>query len=204
MPGRNILKEYGADEYYHIYSRGVAKQNIFLDDQDYEVFMSLFKRYLSSSTAKSRGHGIYPRYDTRMKLLSYCLMRNHVHLLIYQHDETAIIDFMRSMMTSYSMYFNRKYKRVGPVFQSRYRASRITQDSYLEHITRYIHLNPKDWEDFPYSSLRYYRGDAAAEWVHPEQILDIFPSAEQYIEFLRDYEGHKEMLDEIHWELADQ
>lgn len=114
-----------------------------------------------------------------------------------------MIELMRSLMTSYSMYFNRKYKRVGPVFQSRYRASRISQNSYLEHISRYIHLNPYDWENYPYSSLRYYLDKARAEWIHPNEIVQIFPSREQYLEFVKDYEGYKEMLDEIHWELAD-
>lgn len=203
MPGRNIVKEYGADQYYHVYSRGVAKQAIFLDSQDYEVFLGLFKRYLSSNPPKSRGHGVYPNYSGKLDLLAYCLMPNHVHMLVYQYDADAMTLFMKSLMVSYGMYFNRKYKRVGPVFQSRYRASRITDNSYLEHISRYIHLNPKDWEDFEYSSFRYYAGLAHADWLKPEQIIAMFPSAEQYVEFVRDYEGHKAMLDEIHWELAD-
>lgn len=113
-------------------------------------------------------------------------------------------EFMRSLMTSYSMYFNRKYKRVGPVFQSRYRASLISRDDYLEHISRYIHLNPKGWENYPFSSIRYYKGLVTAEWVKPNKILAMFPSKDQYLEFIRDYESYKEMLDEIHWELADQ
>ncbi len=114
-----------------------------------------------------------------------------------------MIEFMRSLMTSYSMYFNRKYKRVGPVFQSRYKASRISTDEYLDHISRYIHLNPREWENYPYSSFRYYRGDSEVDWLLPGKILELFPGTEQYIEFVKDYEGYKEMLDEIHWELAD-
>ncbi len=204
MPGKNIIKHYGAEQYYHIYSRGVAKQTIFLDEDDYFYFLSALKRYLSHKPAKHPGHGNYPHYGERLTLLAYCLMPSHVHLLVYQKDQQAMVEFMRSVMTSYSMYFNRKYKRVGPVFQSRYKASRITQDSYLEHISRYIHLNPNSWDHYPYSSLKYYLGDAWAEWIRPDSILEIFPSPQQYLEFVQDYEGHKQMLDEIHWELADQ
>lgn len=131
-------------------------------------------------------------------------MPNHIHLLIYQTDASAMSEFMRSLMTSYSMYFNRRYKRVGPVFQSRYRASHIDKDNYLDHISRYIHLNPKNWSLYPYSSLRYYMGGAESEWLQTDEVLSMFPSRQQYMEFLRDYEGYKEMLDEIHWELADQ
>lgn len=203
MPGRNIVKQYGAEQYYHAYSRGVAKQPIFLDEKDYDYFLSLLKRYLSFKPTLNPTHGFYPHYEGRVLLLAYCLMRNHIHLLLYQRDERAMIEFMRSLMTSYSMYFNRRYKRVGPVFQSRYRASLISRDDYLEHISRYIHLNPRDWEQYPYSSLRYYLGSASAEWISPDKILKIFPSREQYLEFVRDYIGYKEMLDEIHWDLAD-
>lgn len=204
MPGKNVVKEYGPEEFYHIYSRGVAKQPVFLDDKDYRSFLSLLKRYLSKKPAEQSGHGLYPHYYKRLKLLAYCLMPNHIHLLVYQKDERAMTEFMRSLMTSYGMYFNTKYKRVGPVFQSRYRASRISEDDYLDHISRYIHLNPWDWEEYPYSSLRYYLGQADAEWIRPAKILELFPSRQQYLEFVRDYEGHKEMLEEIHWELADQ
>lgn len=204
MPGRNIIKQYGAEQYYHVYSRGVAKQAVFLDEQDYGYFLSLLKRYLSRKPAVSSARVPYPWYGPRIELLSFCLMPNHVHLLIYQEDEKAIIEFMRSLMTSYSMYFNKRYKRVGPVFQSRYRASHVSQQDYLEHISRYIHLNPSDWETYDYSSLKYYMGKALAEWVSPGKILELFPTPNQYLEFVRDYEGHKQMLDEIKWDLADE
>jgi len=204
MPGKNIVKYYAPDQYYHVYSRGVAKQKVFLDAQDYGFFISLFKRYLSNEPAKSPRHGPYPHYGKRIHLLAFCLMPTHIHLLVYQYDSKAIAEFMRVLMTSYGMYFNKRYQRVGPVFQSRYKASQITQDDYLEHITRYIHLNPSDWGNYPYSSIRYYKDVAAAEWIYPDKILELFPSIAQYIEFIKDYEGHKQMLDEIHWELADQ
>lgn len=203
MPGKNIVRYFEGDQYYHVYSRGVAKQPVFLDDEDYRTFLHLFKRYLSEKPAYSSARVEYPWYAPRLELLAYCLMPNHVHLLLYQFDEKAITEFMRSLMTSYSMYFNRKYKRVGPVFQSRYRASHITQDNYLEHISRYIHLNPLKWEHYPYSSLKYYVNNSAPEWISPRKIVNLFPDASQYFEFVKDYESHKQMLDEIAWELAD-
>ena len=203
VPSRNILKQYAADHYYHVYSRGVAKQVIFLDEQDYLFFISLFKRYLSNEPSASPARVPYPWYGQRIDLLAYCLMPNHIHLLFYQRDEKAITELMRSMMTSYSMYFNRRYKRVGPVFQSRYLASLIDQDSYLQHISRYIHLNPKEWQSYGYSSLGYYLKSRTAEWIKPQPMLDLFENnSGQYLSFLKDYESHKQMLEEIKWELA--
>ena len=203
MPTRNTVKQYAEDQYYHIYSRGVAKQTIFFDERDFSQFLGILKRYLSDKPEQSSARVNYPWYAPRLDLLAFCLMPNHVHLLVFQRDKTAIIDLMRSVMTSYSMYFNKRYRRVGHVFESRYKASLINQQSYLEHISRYIHLNPYEWEEYPYSSLKYYLGKARAEWIKPTKILELFPSEEQYLEFVRDYEGHKQMLDEIHWDLAD-
>jgi hypothetical protein len=111
---------------------------------------------------------------------------------------------MRSLLTSYSMYFNKKYKRSGPLFESRYKASLISDGAYLEHITRYIHLNPRDWADYDYSSLPYYLQRISDNWIHPDRIMEQFASPQEYFEFMQDYVQHKEMLDILKLELADQ
>ncbi|MGB4759355.1 MAG: transposase [Candidatus Saccharimonadales bacterium] len=203
MPGKNIIKEYAADHYYHIYSRGVNKQPVFLDHEDYEVFLGLLKRYLGHEKPTDTSRHAYPNYSDEITLLAYCLMKNHIHLLVYQKLELGMPKLMRSVMTSYSMYFNKRYKRVGPVFQSRYRASMIEHDGYLEHISRYIHLNPKEWKSYEYSSLPYYLGTRSTSWVTPQKIMELFNNEPRsYLRFMNDYQAHKQMLDEIKWELA--
>jgi putative transposase len=203
MPSRNIVKEFAADHFYHAYSRGVAKQVIFREQVDYIVFISLFKRYLSPERERGPNHNLLPSFHGRVDLLTFCLMPNHIHLLLYQYDKMAMPELMRSILTSYSMYFNKKYRRVGPIFQSRYKASLVSQQSYLEHISRYIHLNPRNWEKYEFSSLAYYLGEKHANWLKIEPILGMFnESAEDYLDFLRDYEQHKQMLEEVKWELA--
>jgi putative transposase len=193
MPKKNLVKEYAPDTYYHIYSRGGNKGKIFLDDEDKAMFCSLLKRYLSSEFAKNPKYRSYNNFHNKINLLTYALMSNHFHLLVYQKDdERAITGFMRSLLTSYSMYFNKRYQRQGPVFQSNYLASRIDSDEYLEHVSRYIHLNPSNWETTTDSSIDYYRGDRRADWIKPSPILDMFPSFESYIEFLHDYDPEHE------------
>lgn len=203
MPAKNVVKQYASNQYYHIYSRGVNKELVFKDVQDYGKFLRLLRRYLSRNPEKNPRHGLYPCFNGSVELLAYCLMPNHFHLLVFQSDVRIISDLMRSIMTSYSIYFNKKYNRVGPVHQGRYRASRIINDSYLEHITRYIHLNPEKWETYDYSSLKYYLGNATASWLKPEKILSIFNSSSNYLNFLKDYENHKQMIREIKLQLAD-
>jgi REP element-mobilizing transposase RayT len=193
MPRKNIVKQYLPDTYYHIYSRGVNRNKIFLDDDDKTVFCSLLKRYLSDETAKNPQRRLYNNYHDEIDLITYALMSNHFHMLVYQKDdERAIVGFMRALMISYSMYFNKKYVRQGPVFQSTYLASRIDSDEYLKHISRYIHLNPSNWETAFDSSIDFYRGDRQANWVKSSPILDMFPNRESYIEFLRDYDPDEE------------
>lgn len=203
MPGRNVYKSHLPDSYYHVYSRGVNKQPIFLEEQDYAVFLNLFKRYLSKEPSKDSKGREYPNYHGQVELLAYCLMPNHVHALIYQHDKKAMMLLFKAIMTTYVMYFNKKYKRVGPAFQSRYKASQIMNDTYLLHISRYIHLNPKNYQKWPYSSLPYYLSRQTADWVKPKRIMELFDDRKEYQEFVADYEGHKEALEEIKYELAD-
>ncbi len=186
MPTRNSRKEYAPDTYYHVYSRGLNKQPIFFDEQDFSVFLGYLKRYLSYEASKRPNRKPVRSFAGDIDLLSYCLMRNHVHLLFYQHeDERALSALLQRVFTVYSMYFNKKYTRVGPVFQSRYLASRIDNDPYLHHISRYIHRNPKIWSEYEFSSLRYYTGEAYADWVKPGAILELFDnSPKQYLEFV--------------------
>lgn len=202
MPRRNVLKIDVPESYHHVYARGNNRLKIFRDKQDYAVLLNLFKRYLSSKPQQIPEGYIYPTLAGRVELLCFCLMPNHFHLLVYQRNEKAMETLMRSVMTSYSRYFNKKYKRTGTLFESRYRASLISQQSYLEHITRYIHLNPVGWQEYPYSSLPFYLGKQQADWVMPQRILDIFGTKQEYVTFLKDYEDNKRMLDEIKHELA--
>jgi hypothetical protein len=89
------------------------------------------------------------------------------------------------------------------VFQSRYKASMIQDDAYFEHISRYIHLNPKDYKIYPYSSYKYFVKGTSPEWVNPNRILDSFPNKGAYADFVADYEAYKQSLEGIKSELAD-
>ncbi len=204
MPRRNVLRSDAPDSFYHVYARGHSKHRIFLDEQDYLFFLNLLERYLASEEIKSRHRVVYPNFYNKIELLAYCLMPNHFHLLVYQHQASALTAFMRSLMTSYSLYFNKKYKRSGSLFESRFRASLITDGAYLEHITRYIHLNPRLWRDYEYSSLPYYLQQLEVSWINPNRVLDMFKSADEYLSFVEDYEENKKMLDILKHELADQ
>lgn len=120
------------------------------------------------------GH-VLPNYAGKIELIAYCLMPNHYHLFVHLRDEDGLTKLMQSLVTAYSTYFNRKYKRTGTLFEGRFLASRITNDAYYWQVSRYIHLNPLDIGqnvfDYPYSSVQYFVGDWHAAWVHPEYVV---------------------------------
>ncbi|MBI2010298.1 MAG: transposase [Candidatus Chisholmbacteria bacterium] len=116
-------------------------------------------------------------YHEKIKLLAYCLMPNHFHLLIQQTDSEVIAEFMQSLTTRYTMYFNKRHKRVGALFQGAYRAVLIQEDAYLLHLSRYIHRNPSEYVDDiskGYSSYADYLGLRQTSWIEKRTILAFF------------------------------
>ena len=202
MPGRNIYKIYLENSYYHIFNRGHNKADIFKDSNDYAVFLNLLKRCLGDEVQKDGQGREYPNFYRKMELLAFCLMPNHFHLFIHQVNAHMITDLLKSLSIPYSMYFNKKYQRIGPVFQTRYKATLIDNNRYFQHVSRYIHLNPPDYQRWEFSSLAYYMGLKTASWVKPERIVELFNSRAEYLKFLDDYKDHKAMLDELKTELA--
>lgn len=223
MPSKNVVKQYLENGFYHIYNRGVEKRDIFLDDLDYRVFLHLLKFYLSPPREENKiKHpltdltGFNPvrlrpmiTLHDEIDLLTYCLMPNHFHLLVKQLTVRGITKFLRKLSTTYSMYFNRRYKRVGHLFQGIFKASLIEKDDYLLHLSRYIHLNPSELKDvnfitYPYSSYQYYLGNKKAPWIKPQFILEYFQTRgspnlpkkiNSYKKFVEDYlEDPKEIL----------
>lgn len=204
MPKRNILKQYGEHELYHVYNRGVAKMDIFREREDYEFMLGLFDKYLSSENMRDSERRVLPAYGEAVELVAFCLMPNHYHLLLYLKQRDGIMAFMRSAMTSYSMYFNKKYGRVGGLFESRFLASRISSEEYWQHISRYIHLNPidlgVDYLNYPYSSIGCYVSNKQLHWLHPERVYE--GSAEAYTQFLSEYESVHDLYKQVKHELA--
>lgn len=138
---------FSLDEFYHIYSRGVDKRSIFLDSEDQKRFVRLL--YLSNGNKpivyRAIRNSPLGQIDVGDKLVAigaYCLMSNHFHLLIKEVIEGGIVKFMSKLLTSYSMYFNKKYKRSGVLFGSEFKSTHLDSDEYLKYIYSYIHLNP--------------------------------------------------------------
>ncbi len=134
-------------EFYHVYNRGVEKREIFKDNNDRERFLRLL--YVANATKNFEFRDINDlplkkinRGDQLVAIGAYCLMPNHFHLLVKETVKGGISLFMGKFCTGYSMYFNKRHKRVGPLFQGRFKAQHANRDEYLKYLFAYIHLNP--------------------------------------------------------------
>ena len=133
---------------YHIMVRGINRQAIFHDDEDWQKYLETIARM---------------KKENRFKLYGFCLMTNHVHLLV-QEKEEKISRVMKRIGTSYAWWYNSKYDRTGHLFQGRYKSEAIDNDAYLLSVIRYIHKNPvmarlaQKPEDYRWSSCRVYYG----------------------------------------------
>ena len=132
--------------YYHIINRGVEQRVIFKEAQDYEYFEELMCFYTKSFS---------------ITLHNYCLMSNHYHLLIEITQEN-LSKFMRQLNMNYAIYFNKKYKRTGHLWQGRFKSWYVTDEAYLYTLMCYIEQNPlkanmvKELKEYPYSSYHYF------------------------------------------------
>lgn len=187
MPSKNTIKTYLSNQHYHAYNRGWNRTEIFCDQSDYHKFESLLAGALSAKAAIDLKGRQRKHFKDIIDLNAYCLMPNHFHLLVYQRDERAAAKLLQSICTAYTMYFNKKYKRRGPLFENRFKAVLIVGDTQLLHISRYIHLNHSHYKIWPHSSYGDYINGIAHEWVTKEPIMQLFDSAEQYAKFVDDY-----------------
>jgi len=134
--------------FYHVLNRGIERRTLFNDDKDYENFLKLCRI-------------LHPKF--KFILHSYCLMPNHYHLYIETPDAN-LSRLMQNLNSRYTQLFNRRYKRIGPLFQGRYKAILVDKENYSLQISRYIHLNPvkakivSKPEDYKWSSYRSFLG----------------------------------------------
>jgi putative transposase len=191
MPAKNVVKIYVENGYYHIYNRGVEKRTTFEDDQDYKTFLKYLKEYLSNPKTIKKVKTSFTlqgltfqglehqtkNYYKEIDLVTFCLMPNHFHLLIKVSGKDSLKGFMQALTTRYTIYFNRRYDRVGSLFQGTYKAILVTDEPYLLHLSRYIHLNPSEFtKDLTsaYSSYGDYLGIRNTEWIKPNIVLEQF------------------------------
>ena len=130
-------QSFAPNEFYHLYNRGTDKRIIFIDKKDYKHF--LFLMYVCNTEKNIELRNIRENFDrgeTIINIGAYCLMPNHFHILVHEKTNNGISKYMLKLMTSYSMYFNKKYKRTGKLYEGVFKSTHATSDNYLKYFFR--------------------------------------------------------------------
>ena len=184
MPRRPRIDMIG---YYHIVNRGVEQRIVYQDDEDFETFLEIL----------CTGCRLYS-----VKLHGYALMNNHYHLLIETTNEN-LSAFMKHLNASYAIYFNKKHKRSGHLWQGRFKSWYVTDEAYLYALISYIENNPvkakmvKKLGDYPYSSYgAFVETRAPIKCLQSSFIFETFKDIQERIDFFESAE-YEHLLDEI-------
>ena len=146
---------------YHVIARGNERKPVFHDETDREIYL---RRLVDC------------RFRYQFRILAYCLMQNHIHLAL-QRGPIALSRVMPAIQSFYAQKFNLRHKRVGHLFQGRYKAFLVQEERYLFALLRYIHLNPvaaaivERPESYRWSSDRFYRRGAGPAWLDIDAVL---------------------------------
>ena len=145
-----IARKFISGQYFHIMSQGINREYILQYDKEKEKYLELMNQY---------------SIKFEINLIAYCIMSNHIHILIKAKNVNNISDFMRLVNGSYATYYNKKYDRVGFVFRSRFRSKVIMSEKSLFRCIKYIHMNPvsanivQNEEEYKYSSYINFKNN---------------------------------------------
>ena len=163
---------------YHVFSRTNSGDLAFLDSRDRVKFLEYVEKYVD----------IFQFF-----IHAFCLMDNHFHFLVESGKTSGLSEFMRRLLTAYTVYFNKRHHRHGHLFQGRFKSCVVDKANYLLELSRYIHLNParssksSDPVKYRWSSFRHYVGRGGPTWLKKDEILSWFEwNRAKYEEFVMD------------------
>lgn len=166
---------------HHVIARGIERRKIFLNDTDYDEFLKRLERVLR---------------ETECRCYAWALMSNHFHLVIRTGNK-SLSDMMRMLLTSYAIYFNKRHRRSGYVFQNRYKSILCQEDAYFLELVRYIHLNPvrakivttlEELDRYQFTGHATLVGKQKRSWQQSSEVLVQFASKRrQAVKLYRDF-----------------
>lgn len=181
-------KTFACNTISHIYNRGNNKEKIFLDDQDYKAFLFRLGLALGIKESDLQKELLLPYSRIRITgakkgeyiLHGFCLMPNHFHLLLEQKGGVSISNLILKVCTSYAKYFNKKYSRIGHLFQDQFKSVLVRSNEQLMWVSAYTHMNPvKDGlvklpEEYKWSSYQDFIGKRNFPILSIELLSSIF------------------------------
>lgn len=208
MPSKHVIRHFEEEGIYHVFNRGVEKRDIFLDEQDYQIFLYYLYIYVVPLERVLIKHPHMPirlrgkNLSSEVEILAYCLMPNHFHLLIKQKSFDGVSKLLKQLTNAYAGYFNKKYDRVGGLFQGRFKAVPVETNEQLLHTSRYIHLNPlasdltKDLQSYQWSSYLEYI-NKKDDLICSRETISFFFQTSKYTDFVMDQADYAKELESV-------
>lgn len=168
---------------YHITARGNRRNDIFKDEEDFQIYLTLMENALEY-------------FENKFNIVCYCLMDNHIHIMIETKD-MHYKHYITRINSIYAKFFNHKYNYIGHLYQDRYFSELIETDSQSLETSRYIHLNPVRAnmvikpEEYKWSSYSMYIGETKEKIIKSGIILNYFSNREAYKIFIEQGINHK-------------
>lgn len=208
MPSKYVIRNFEENGIYHVFNRGVEKRDIFLDDQDHRIFLYYLFVYVIPLAKVLLQYPNLPirlynkNLNSEIKVLAYCLMPNHFHLLIQQKSINGVSKLLKQLTNAYTLYFNNKYQRVGGLVQGRFKAVQAETDEQLLHASRYIHLNPlvsritSDLKSYKWSSFLDYTENKGLICTK-DTLFSFFSTPGKYEKFVMDQADYAKKLESL-------
>lgn len=200
MPLKLVTRHFKENAYYHVYNQGLGNREIFLDKEDYEKFLYYLNIYtLNPSEVAQRYPDLPDRLKNKnlydeIKLIAFCLMPDHFHLLLKQKSERCLPKLLKQVTNAYTTYFNAKYHHSGAVMKGRYRAVLVESEFLLIQMVRFVHLNPliaglhSDPLSYVWSSINHH---------DTNELLNYFGSVSEWEKFHLDRVGYESGREKI-------
>jgi len=215
MAYRNVVLATG--EIYHVVNHSLEGLNLFNNKRAYQRFIDLLSFYYRAPPVRFsyfnradkenriRINEIMIHAEKQVDIIAFCLMPNHFHLILRQNKENGISSFVSKVENSYVRYFNIKNERKGPLFEASFYAGRIENQEQLDHISRYIHLNPLvsflvkkgNLIEYPWSSFGDYLGKKIHPWVKSDIVFASFKNSKKYFDFVMNQADYQIKLNKI-------
>ncbi len=162
--------------YYHIFNQGNNKEDIFFEEKNYLFFLMRLEKYITPVAT----------------ILSYCLLKNHFHLLVYTKEnlpEKKISMAFSNLFNSYSKSINKRYNRSGSLFRDRFKRKKVNTEAYLKNLIVYININPvlhgliNNIDTYPYTSYHSLI-DNSNTYLDKEEIINLFDNKKNFIYYI--------------------